>query len=79
MAQKSTFYLENQNSETTFISSTLKVEEKKVVRILILLVKSGFLATFWNFDFFQTSVPKRNSQALRSRIVQRKLLLKFNF
>ena len=24
-------YLENQNSETTFISSTLKVEEKKVV------------------------------------------------
>ena len=31
MAQKSTFYLENQNSETTFISSTLTVEEIKVV------------------------------------------------
>ena len=31
MAQKSTFYLENQNSETTFISSTFKVEETKVV------------------------------------------------
>ena len=31
MAQKSTFYLENQNSETTFISSTFKVEEIKVV------------------------------------------------
>ena len=29
MAPKSTFYLENQDSETTFISSTLKVEEKK--------------------------------------------------
>ena len=31
MAQKFTFYLENQNSEITFISSTLKVEEMKVV------------------------------------------------
>ena len=31
MAQKSTFYPQNQNSETTFISSTLKVEEIKVV------------------------------------------------
>ena len=31
MAQKSTFDFENQNSETTFISSTLKVEEIKVV------------------------------------------------
>ena len=31
MVQKSTFYLQNQNSETTFISSTLKVEEIKVV------------------------------------------------
>ena len=30
-AQKSTFYPQNQNSETTFISSTLKVEEIKVV------------------------------------------------
>ena len=31
MAQKSTFYPQNQNSETTFISSTFKVEEIKVV------------------------------------------------
>ena len=31
MAQKSTFYLDDQNSETTFISSTLKFEETKVV------------------------------------------------
>ena len=30
MAQKSTVYLENQNSETTFISSTFKVQERKV-------------------------------------------------
>ena len=29
--QKSTFYQQNQNSDTTFISSTLKVEEIKVV------------------------------------------------
>ena len=31
MAEKSNFYLESQNSETTFIFSTLKVEETKVV------------------------------------------------
>ena len=31
MAEKFTFYLENQNSETTFVSSTFKVEETKVV------------------------------------------------
>ena len=30
------------------------------VRIFILLVKSGFLAIFWKFDFFQTPVPKRS-------------------
>ena len=29
MTLKSTFYLENQNSETTFVSSTFKVEETK--------------------------------------------------
>ena len=53
MAKKSTFYLENQNSETNFISSTLKVEEIKVenesgLRILIFQVKSGFCG---HFDF----------------------------
>ena len=31
MAENSTFYLENLNSETTFISPTFKVEEIKVV------------------------------------------------
>ena len=31
MAKKSTFYSQNLNSDTTFISSTLKVEETKVV------------------------------------------------
>ena len=33
---------------------------KSGVRIWILLLKSGFLGTFWNFDFSQTSVPKWN-------------------
>ena len=31
VAKKSTFYPQNHNSDTTFISSTLKVEEIKVV------------------------------------------------
>ena len=39
MAQKSTFYLENENSETTFISSTLKVEEMKVVSKFVFVAK----------------------------------------
>ena len=30
MTEKSTFYFDNYNSETTFISSTFKVEEIKV-------------------------------------------------
>ena len=30
LAKKSTFYVKNQNSEHTFVSSTLKVEEIKV-------------------------------------------------
>ena len=35
--KKSTFYVKNQNSEHTFVSSTLKVEEIKVPSELVFL------------------------------------------
>ena len=40
---------------------------KSGVQILILLVKSGFLAHFWKFKFFSTSVPKWNYRHVFNR------------
>ena len=56
MGQKSTFYLENKNSETTFISSTFKVEEIKVVsEFLFSKQKVDFWAISY-LDLFKTKI-----------------------
>ena len=49
MGQNPTFSPQNQNSESTFVSSTLIVEETKVVSKLKFSV---FLGHFWKFEFF---------------------------